>query len=113
MRVAAHICQHGQIPLDRGQKLTSPAQGVRQLVAAHAAPLGADAAPPGANTAQAVRGCDSSSVPEGCGLLPTFCQHGQIPLDRGQNWTEPAQGVRQLVAAYAAPLSARGGPGSK
>ena len=70
--VAAHICQHGQIPLDRGQKLTNPAQGVHQLVAAYAAPLGAGAAPPGANTAQAVCSCASSSQAVTCGLRPTF-----------------------------------------
>ena len=52
--------------------MTSPAQGGHQLVAAYAAPLGADAAPPGANTAQAVRGCAISGQAASYWLRATF-----------------------------------------
>ena len=118
--VAAHICQHGQIPLDRGQKWTKPAQGGHQLVAAQTAqavrpcaispdadacgllPLGTLRRlrrAPGANTAQAVRPCDVWAQAGACGLLPlgTLRRHRRAP---GAN---TAQAVRRCA------ISADGG----
>ena len=69
MRVIVSFClQEAASPVC----YTLAVRGGLPILATNAAPLGADAAPPGANTAQAVRGGAIGSHPEACGLLPTF-----------------------------------------